>query len=167
MTKISVIEGDIPQVNADALITAINSGGMWFGGIDGAISRVAGAMYHGQIMQHAPLSDGDCIYAEATATHGGAFKNVIFVIDELNWPLKDLVLAGLELAVNNELKSVTIPTIRTGVMAGARETREEVLIALVEAVSFYGDSQLDQITIVVYNNQADVQFLNEALSASV
>lgn len=166
MTQISVIEGDITQVNADALITAVNSGGMWFGGIDGAIARVAGNMFHGQLTQLAPLHNGEGIYVEATAAHGGAFKSVIFVIDDLNWPLKDLILVGLELAVDNELKSVTIPTIRTGVMAGVRETREEALTALAEAVAFYGNSQLDEITIVVYDNQADVQFPRKALSTS-
>jgi O-acetyl-ADP-ribose deacetylase len=166
MTKISVIEGDITQVDADALITAVNSGGMWFGGIDSAITRVAGDMFHSQIMQRAPLNDGDGIYAGSITTHGGAFKDVIFVIDELSRPVETIVLTGLELAVDNELKSVTIPTIRTGVMAGVRETRAEALIALADAVTFYADSLLDQITIVVYDNQEDLQLLNKALSTS-
>lgn len=166
MTKISVIEGDITQMSADALITVVNASGLWFGGIDKAIRRVAGNMFHSQIAQYAPLNDGIGIYAPATTTHCGAFKDVIFVIDELKQPLADVVLVGLELAVDNELKSVTIPAIRTGVMSGVRETHEEALIALAQAVSFYRGSPLDQIIIVVHNSSADATFLNKALSAS-
>jgi O-acetyl-ADP-ribose deacetylase (regulator of RNase III) len=39
---LSVISGDIAQVKSDAIITAINSGGAWFGGIDRVINNVAG-----------------------------------------------------------------------------------------------------------------------------
>lgn len=166
MALISVVEGDITQVTADALITAVNSRGTWFGRVDRAIYHVAGTMFHDQIMQYTPLDDGHCIFAEPeTPFHRGAFGAVIFVIDDLNWPLMDLVLVGLEMAVDNELQSVTIPSLRTDVRAGTQESHEEALAALADAVNFYSDSLLDQITIVV-NNQADVQFLEQKLSTT-
>jgi len=40
-----VIDGDVTSVKADAVVTLINSGGAWFGGVDGAIMRVAGMHY--------------------------------------------------------------------------------------------------------------------------
>ena len=58
MTSVNVVDGDITQIKADALITAINSGGMWFGGLDGAIQRSSGSMFHGQAQAAMPLTDG-------------------------------------------------------------------------------------------------------------
>jgi len=55
--------GDVASVRADALITAISSSGMWFGGIDRAIQRVAGSMFHTQALRGMPLFDGDVVYA--------------------------------------------------------------------------------------------------------
>ena len=46
--KVNVVDGDIAAVPAQVLITAVNSGGMWFGGIDGVIMRAAGDQFHGQ-----------------------------------------------------------------------------------------------------------------------
>lgn len=167
MTNISVIEGDITKTPADALLTVVNSGGMWFGGIDSAIQRAAGNAFHSQILRHQPLRDGDAIYATGP-TESGPFKDVIFVIDDLEQPVESLILAGLELAIDRGIPSVSIPTIRTGVMAGVRETREEALSGLAEAVSSYATSDLlEQITIVVYNNAADVRFLQQELGVAV
>jgi O-acetyl-ADP-ribose deacetylase (regulator of RNase III) len=55
--KVSVIEGDITRINADAIVTAINSAGMWFGGIDDAIQRAAGDFYHNQAEAKMPLKN--------------------------------------------------------------------------------------------------------------
>lgn len=168
MTRISVIEGDITAVTADALLTVINSGGMWFGGIDSAIQRVAGGMFHAEVAEQRPLHDGEAFYIQPTLLHGGNFMDVIFVIDDLQQPLSNIVRAGLELAVDNGLKSITIPTIRTGVMSGVVETHEEALTSLASEVGHFADSEtLQEITIVVYNNPADVEFLKRALSAKV
>lgn len=38
--NIQVVQGDITQISVDAIMTAINSGGMWFGGVDGAIQNL-------------------------------------------------------------------------------------------------------------------------------
>ena len=37
MVTVKVISGDITQVEGDAIVTLINSGRMWFGGVDQAI----------------------------------------------------------------------------------------------------------------------------------
>jgi len=167
MTNISVVEGDITHVSADALITTVNSGGLWFGAIDGAIRRTAGNTFHSQIMEYGPIRDGDAIYATAPTGLGCAFNAVIFIIDDLEQSVADVVMNGLALAVDNDLASVSIPTIRTGVMAGVRETHQEALDGLIKAISFYTDgTSLEQITIVVYNNPADVQYLTQALNTA-
>ena len=118
--KIYAVEGDITQIPADALMTAINSGGLWFGGIDGAIQRVAGNMYHNQASQAAPLNNLQTVVARGSGKHKGKFRDVVFVIDDLKSPLDKVVYAGLEAASNEGYTSLLVPTIRMGVMAGVR-----------------------------------------------
>ena len=49
MSTFNLMKGDITRTaTVDAIVTLINSGGMWFGGVDGAIQRVAGGQYHAQ-----------------------------------------------------------------------------------------------------------------------
>ncbi len=119
-TRVQVIQGDIRTVEADALITAINSGKMWFGGIDGAIQSVAGGHFHAQAAVE-ELSDLKTVVALGGGSSRAAFNHVVFVVDDLQSPLRKVVIAGLEAAERAGFKSVTVPGIRLGVMLGAVE----------------------------------------------
>ena len=157
-TKIQTIEGDITQMPADALITAINSGGLWFGGIDSAIQRVAGEMYHTQASQASPLQNLQTILAKGTGKHRGQFRDVVFVVDDLESPLNDVVYTGLDAASNERYQQVLVPTIRMGVMAGLREkTPQEAIGKMALGVRNFLDkyaqsTKLEDIKFVVYNN---------------
>lgn len=164
MTKVNVVDGDITQIKADALITAINSSGMWFGGLDSALQRSSGSQFHAQAQATMPLSDGQIIYAPAQVEHHGAFSAVLFIVDDLAQPLYELVTLALESAVKHELLTVTIPTIRTGVMAGVYEPRNKALEDLGGAINDFTrkhENALDEITIVVYGNEGDRMFLRQ------
>jgi O-acetyl-ADP-ribose deacetylase (regulator of RNase III) len=169
MTDISVVGGDITQVPADALVTAINSGGMWFGGIDRAIQRSSGGMFHAQAQAEMPLKDGHIVYAPARGSHDGKFESVLFIIDDLSTPLYDLVGRALDAVNEHQLRRISIPAIRTGVMAGVVESHGEALNALAEAILDFvvaNPQSLSEINIVVYDNQADVDYLLSVFSAS-
>ncbi|NCU38168.1 hypothetical protein EOL96_03895 [Candidatus Saccharibacteria bacterium] len=156
MTKINVVDGDITQIKTDALITAINSGGLWFGGLDGAIQRSSGSMFHAQAQAAMPLTDGRVVYAPEQSAHNGKFNAVLFIVDDLRRPLYALVTLALEAAVQHGVTSVNIPTIRTGVMAGTYEPRSQALNDLGQAVNDFvkkNPDKLDTVNIVVYSNE--------------
>jgi O-acetyl-ADP-ribose deacetylase (regulator of RNase III) len=162
MTKVTVVDGDITQIKADALITAINSDGLWWGGIDGAIQRVSGNMFHQQAAAAMPLCDGQVVFAPAKLLHNGRFDNVIFVIDEFQRSVDQIARAALDEAEARSLATVAIPTLRTGVMAGAYETHGEALGGLVIAIDEFirtNPSHVQEIKLVVYNNNADKNLL--------
>lgn len=162
LTTVNVVDGDITQIKADALITAINPSGMWFGGLDGAIQRSSGYMFHAQAQAVMPLIDGRIVYAPAQGSHNGKFDAVLFIVDDLQKPLYDLVTLALEAAAQHELTSVSIPTIRTGVMAGAYEPRSKALTDLAGAINDFTlkhPNKLDEINIVVYSNEGDRMLL--------
>jgi hypothetical protein len=127
---VDLLSGDITQVQSDALITLINSERMWFGGVDGAIMRNVGADFHqaasSYLDSHPKATDGSVIFVDGSTIQGDRnFRNVIFVIDDLSISLERLVEAGLIEALNRNLSVVTMPLMRSGVMAGVVEKTPE------------------------------------------
>lgn len=131
-TRVEVKQGDIRTEPSDALITAINSGKMWFGGIDGAIQSVAGNQFHAQAAAQ-DLRDLKTVVAKGGNGNRGKFGNVVFVVDDLKSPLRRVLMAGLEAADKEGFKVVTIPGIRLGVMLGIVEKTLEAAYAELEA----------------------------------
>jgi len=164
--KVNVVGGDITQIPSDGLITAIKSGGMWYGGIDGAIMRIAGDHFHNQAATQMPLEDGQVIVAEGSGSNY-AFQNVIFVVDDLHRRLREIIYLGLRAADQANLKTVTIPTIRLGVMLGVVEkTKEEAISEMVGGVRRFlseNPQSVEKIIFVVYNDPVIVNLLNREL----
>lgn len=170
--NVTVLSGDISAVKADGLITAINSGGMWFGGIDGVIMKSVGGQFHEQAKGAMPLKDGQVVVARGgSGTVRAAFQNVIFVVDDLKQPLHNIVLAGLRAAEANGMKSVTLPTIRMGVMLGVveksvTEAIAEMSLGIDKFLGEYPESAL-RITFVVYNDAPTQRLLEDAMSGKL
>lgn len=164
---LDVTSGDITQMPADALITAINSQGWWFGGVDGAIQRVAGDLFHRQVQL--PVQDGDVVCATLSREIPCPFRHVVFVVDDLKQSLQNIVLAGLREAEAQQLAEITLPVMRTGVMAGARETKDQALQALVDTiVQFKAEkpTAIKRLRVVVYNDDTTYTELRNMLAAA-
>lgn len=166
--QVNITGGDITTVTSDVLITAINSSGMWFGGIDGAIQGVAGGMFHSQAAQRMPLADGDVVYAPAPGGFSGQFNSVIFVVDNLRRPLHQIVLAGLWEADRQHKALVSLPSLRTGVMAGAYErTVEAALDETAAAIIEFRNSQpqfVQQLNVVVFRDPHCERYLADKVA---
>lgn len=123
-TRVCLIQGDITRQETDAIVNAANSGLMGGGGVDGAIHRAGGP---------AILSDCKKIVAErgrlpagqAVITTGGNLKarHVIHTVGPV-WhggksgepeTLASAYRESLRLAVATGLKTVSFPSISTGV----------------------------------------------------
>lgn len=165
--EVEVTNGDIASFNADALITAINSGGLWYGGIDGVIRSVAGKKYHDQASAALPLCHGQTVTARGENDHAGTFKDVVFVIDDLEGPLSQIVKAGLETAQKEGYKSVTLPTIRMGVMLGVVEnSTNEAVEEMIRGVKLFQENNPKSdlhVTFVVYNDADTERLLRETI----
>lgn len=167
MTNLGILNGDVTTAKASTLVTAINPRGMWFGGIDAAIQRVAGNTFHRQAEAAMPLEDGQVIYAVSECVHQCRFDSVLFVVDDLAQPLENIVTAALKGADDRGLEIVSLPTIRTGVMSGVYETRGEAVDGLARAVTTFVDthpsSRIRDINVVVYNNPSDAARLESLM----
>lgn len=158
MVQVIVQSGDVTKVKSDALITTVNSGGLWFGAIDDAIRRTAGNLPHDTLMHTATLRDGNTFITPTPK--GCAFDNVIFIVDDLHKDLHDLIGRALETAELARLVHVTIPTVRNGVMNGIKEKSiSEYVSQFKKGINDWyqcydeqEDTSLCSITIVVYND---------------
>jgi O-acetyl-ADP-ribose deacetylase (regulator of RNase III) len=122
-TGVYVQRGDICRIPTDAIITPINSEGLWDGGIDGAIERVAGNLYHSQARRRMPLKNLQTVVSRGIPgdINRGCFRDVVFVIDDLQSPLEEVVYTGLETANEEGYERILLPTMRMGVMSGVVE----------------------------------------------
>ncbi len=171
-TNLYVVEGDITQIETPAIMSAINSGGLWFGGVDGAIQRVAGNRYHSQAAAAMPLHDLQTVVARGNSrTHSGKFNDVVFVVDDLESSLDKVVYKGLEAAHQESYPKLLVPAIRMGVMAGAVEkTAEETIARLRQGIydfmrDYGAKTKLENLTFVVYRDPKAMQQLGQGLSA--
>lgn len=165
--KISVVEGDIAKVPVDALITAVNPTGMWFGAIDGVIERYAGTQYHAQAQQ--TLIDrpsGTVCVATKQSSHSGEFDSVLFVVDALDTTLHDVVSVALKEASRAKMKSVSLPFIRFGSMINEGGTATQKAADLGRAIMEQAqdpENTIEHVVVVAYRNSALVARLEQAL----
>jgi len=169
MASQTVITGDITKIESDALITAVNSSGLWFGGVDMAIKRLAGDSFHGMLLRCRPFNNLSAFSISAPLLTC-PFKHVIFVVDDLQTPLRNVVSKGLECANGFRYETVTIPVMRSGVMMGIVEkTKESVANQIQHGIDdFYGSickPSVKEIKIVVYNDSEMVDLLELGVSA--
>ena len=94
------------------------------------------------------------------------FRNVVFVIDDLKQPLGNIIFLGLQAAQAAGFKTVTLPTIRMGVMSGVVEkTKQEAVDRMADGIERFvlQGGQLD-ITFVVYSDKETEALLSAAAS---
>jgi O-acetyl-ADP-ribose deacetylase (regulator of RNase III) len=175
MTKFFLKIGDITRTTpVKAIVTLINSEGMWYGGVDGAIARVAGGIYHeqaGEILSSHGLHNKQVVIAKGNhANHRGSFDDVIFVVDELESPLNELVYIALQSAKREGYTSVAFPLMRTGVMLGVVEPDLETVVREMkrgfDRFSAESDFDLD-IYVVVYGDPEAVKLLSSFMQQIV
>src|SRR5262249_14237138 len=139
---IQVLEGDITQLQVDAIVNAANSSLLGGGGVDGAIHRAAGSSLLDECRSLGGCQPGD---AKATRGYNLPAKFVIHTVGPI-WRDgnhdEDRLLAScyrksLEVADQLNLKSIAFPAISTGAYGFPK--KRAARIAVNEVQSYGGN----------------------------
>jgi O-acetyl-ADP-ribose deacetylase (regulator of RNase III) len=157
-TTIDLQQGDITQQSTDAIVNAANSALAGGGGVDGAIHRAAGV----DQLQAACREIGGCATGDAVITPGFKLKakHIIHAVGPIYKPgdesprlLASAYRRSLEVAAENDVKSVAFPAISTGIFG--YPMGEAAQIALTTARDFaQSNDSLDLIRFVLFGADA-------------
>jgi O-acetyl-ADP-ribose deacetylase (regulator of RNase III) len=170
-TVVSLVLGDITETPCDAIITPVNTLGRWFGDIDEAIQRKS-AHYHTRLATTTTRKNLGCNVIKGSRDyHDGLFDHVVFVFDDLESPLQDVILAGLKAADDAGFATVTLPAMRTGVMAGEVEKTVKATVEAmrkgVERFLEQGPTSVKHITFVIYDDRQTLALMTDSFKEAL
>lgn len=154
---LALLQGDITQVRADAIVNAANSGLRGGGGVDGAIHDAGGPSIMAECRKI-----GGCPTGSAVATTAGNLpvKYVFHAVGPIYHGRKEdaQLLASayqscLNLAEQKGIESIAFPSLSTGVYGYPLEEAAPVALrTIIEHIK--KPTSLKQVTMVLYGNRA-------------
>lgn len=159
--KLSVIKGDITKLAVDAIVNAANSSLLGGGGVDGAIHRAGGPA----ILEECKAivaRQGSCKTGEAVITTAGNLpaKFVIHTVGPI-WnggknkereKLAACYKAPLQLAVDNNCKTIAFPAISTGVYRFPKDEAATIAVQTVRAF-LENITGIDEVIFVCFDEE--------------
>lgn len=120
MKKIEILFGDITKLSVDAIVNAANKTLLGGGGVDGAIHRAAGK---GLLEECKTLNGCEVGHSKITKGYNLPAKFVIHTVGPIysngnkneNELLKSCYLTALNLAIQNNIKTIAFPAISCGI----------------------------------------------------
>jgi len=165
--RIQLIQGDITGLTVDAIVNAANSQLAGGGGVDGAIHRAAGAAD----LQAACRKLGGCPTGDARVTPGFRLpaRYIIHTVGPVyadgNHGEADLLAScyrrSLEVAVENDVRSIAFPAISTGIYGYPFD--DATGIALGTTAEFLLSTDAIERTVFVFFGASDYQAATEIL----
>jgi O-acetyl-ADP-ribose deacetylase (regulator of RNase III) len=158
---VELTEGDITKQDTEAIVNAANNSLLGGGGVDGAIHRAGGPEILAQCRKL-----GGCATGDAKITTGGRLKSryVIHTVGPIYWQegagraaklLTSAYRRSLEVAAENNLRSVAFPSISTGAYGYPME--EAAPIALQTVLDYLASQEgpgIELVRFVLYGPQA-------------
>ena len=164
MTKphsiIEVQKGDITKVTVDAIVNAANTSLLGGGGVDGAIHRAGGQAILDDCRKII-AKQGGCKVGQAVITSAGNLtsKFVIHTVGPVwnggkkneNEKLADCYRNSLQLAVNNNCRTIAFPNISTGIYGFPKN--EAATIAVDTVLEFVSSTdKFEKVVFICFDN---------------
>ncbi|MFQ5713730.1 MAG: O-acetyl-ADP-ribose deacetylase [Candidatus Scalinduaceae bacterium] len=168
-TKLSLIQGDITLQETEAIVNAANTSLLGGGGVDGAIHRAGGP----KILEECKAiraKQGGCPTGEAVITSGGNMetKYVIHTVGPV-WSggnrgeeqlLRNAYYNSLDLAREKGIKSVSFPSISTGVYRFPIDKASKIALNTVK--EFVQEHNFVEVRFVLFSER-DLKAYEDAL----
>ncbi|MHC1579824.1 MAG: macro domain-containing protein [Candidatus Alkanophagales archaeon] len=156
-TTLELVEGDITELDTDAIVNAANSSLKMGGGVAGAILRKGGY----EIQEECDRI-GYCPVGGAVITTGGRLK-AKYVIHAVGprWgegdedeKLRSATLNSLKLADERGLKSIALPAISTGIFGFPMDRAAKIMLSTAIEYLKGGGTQLERVVFCLYGKEA-------------
>ncbi len=168
-TKLSLIQDDITLQKTEAIVNAANTSLLGGGGVDGAIHRAGGP----KILEECKAiraKQGGCPTGEAVITSGGNMKTkyIIHTVGPV-WSggnrgeeqlLRNAYYNSLDLAREKGIKSVSFPSISTGVYRFPIDNASRIAINTVK--EFVQEHNFVEVRFVLFSER-DLKAYEDAL----
>ena len=151
--SIIIKQGDITQIECDAIINPANSFGYMGGGVAGAIKRVGGKEIEEEAVSKAPIVVGKAIITKAGnlpckyVIHAPTMKRPAMITSVKN--IESATYAALKLAENLGFKCISIPGMGTGI---GKISLEKAALAITKIAKEFEDI-FDMIIIIDKNKE--------------
>lgn len=173
MPDIQVLTGDITTVEVDAVVNAANSSLMGGGGVDGAIHRTGGPEIL-EACKQVRAEQGELPTGQAVATTAGNLpaKVVIHTVGPV-WHggdsdepalLRSCYRRSLQVAVEQDARSVAFPAISTGVYGYPLRKATEIAVDEVAAFQREHPDRAPDVTFVCFSSD-DAEVYRSVLAA--
>ena len=147
--KITIIQGDITNLEVDAVVNAANSYGYMGGGGAGAIKRIGGQEIEMEAVSYAPIPIGSAVVTKAGrlkckhVIHAPTMEQPASLIDVEN--VKEATRAALECADENGLKRIAIPGMGTGI---GGVPMDKAAMTMIEVIVNFNEKSLQEVILV-------------------
>lgn len=167
--RVEIKFGDITQEETDAIVNAANSTLMGGGGVDGAIHEAAGEslLYECKKIRQTQYPNG-LPTGEAVITHGGDLtaKFVIHTVGPIYGSnkgkdaqlLSDCYVNCLRLAAENNIQTISFPSISTGAFCYPKHEAAQVASQAVEDF-LSRNSTVEQVFLVFFSQSDAKKFI--------
>ena len=160
-TTLKLIQGDITKVEVEAIVNAANEKLVGGGGVDGAIRRAGGE----EVVKECDeirARQGGCPTGKAVITTGGNLpaQYIIHTVGPI-WSggnadeaklLASCYKESLQLAAENEVKSIAFPSISTGVYGYPTEKASAVALETIRDLAESNATMPEQIQFVLFDD---------------
>ena len=152
--KITITEGDITNIEVDAVVNAENSYGYMGGGVAGAIKKYGGEEIEFEAVSQAPIPIGFAVITTAGklkakhVIHAPTMEQPAARIDVGN--ISEATRAALECAEENSLKRIAIPGLGTGV---GGVPIDKAAKAMLEAIIAFNEKSLQEVILIDKNKE--------------
>jgi O-acetyl-ADP-ribose deacetylase (regulator of RNase III) len=161
-TVLELIQGDITDMQTDAIVNAANTALQMGGGVAGAIRRKGGPKIQEECNEIGRINVGD-----AVLTTGGDLnaKYVIHAVgprhgeEHEDEKLKDATLNSLILADRHNLKTMAFPAISTGIYAFPKDRCATIMLSNTVAY-LEGPTKLTKVVYCLYDKETFEIFKN-------
>ena len=153
-TTIELHQGDITKETTEAIVNAANTGLTGGGGVDGAIHKAGGPQIAAECLQYNGCGTGNSVI-----TSGGNLQAqyVIHTVGpryrgkkEDEKLLRKCYLSTLALAIRNEIRSVSFPSISTGIYGYPINLAAPIALKSVQDIVLANEG-IDLVRFVLYS----------------